>query len=274
MNYRTRLTSHLTDYKKNKLGVTEPGFFRYRHEDVECGHILPSDQKWKNLLEDATPIIRSYLERNPRIKLHRYFHHLSSSQAFALNLFVPFFESGADASNALIRGFGQQGTLSKWKAEAVPDSREGTNLDAWWSLDDGFQTFCEVKLCEGEFGKCDADDAHKEKLKAIYRPRLIHYVHDDLLKEKPFFQSYQLLRNIWHLVGTEQSELIFLMPKENVALWKHLDSVLRLIDPALRARVKAVAIETLLRRLIEDPLCPPVFVEYAKSLQSKYVPLP
>jgi hypothetical protein len=172
----------------------------------------------------------------------------------------------------LLGAFEQRGELVQWKAEAVPDAEERTNLDAWWCTHDGLQTFCEVKLCEGEFGKCKADAEHQRKLSSIYRPRLIRYVDDELLREDRFFQSYQILRNIWHLTGAKNAELIFLMPKENVALWKELNAVLRLVNPVVRARVKPVSIESVLEHLIVDPVCPRFFVQYAAELKTKYIP--
>jgi hypothetical protein len=272
MSYRTRLVEHLTSYKENQLGIVDSGVFRYRDRDVIRGHVLPLIEKWRNLLPFGKAAIRRYLDEHPAIKLHRYFHHLTSSQAFALNLFVPFFEGGFESSQALTRAFGQSGPIVEWKPEAVPSADEGTNLDAWWRLESGLETFCEVKFCEGEFGKCEADDKHLAKLSSIYKPRLQGVVSDQLLTEDRFFANYQILRNLWHLVGSTNAELIFLLPKSNARLWKHLDTTLKSVVRDVRKRVRVVATETLLESLINDEHCSGEYREYAMQLQEKYTP--
>lgn len=272
MNYRQSLIKHLSSYKQGQLGIQEPGLFRYRGEDVKRDHILPVSDKWKNLLPGGQEIIRAYLDQHRSISLHRYFHHLTSSQAFAFNLFIPFFEGGNESSRALIRAFVQNGSLAEWKPEAIPHRREGTNLDAWWKLESGLETFCEVKLCEGGFGKCDADAKHLEKLQTTYGPRLKGHISAALLSEEQFFANYQILRNIWHLVGSESAELIFLMPRANGRLWQKLDAVLSQLNPEVRDRVRPVAIESLLDTLVADAACPPAFVDLARQLQEKYIP--
>jgi hypothetical protein len=272
MSYRTRLVEHLTSYRENQLGIADSGVFRYRDRNVPRGHVLPITEKWRNLLPFGEAAIRKYLDQHPTIKLHRYFHHLTSSQAFALNLFVPFFEGGPDSSRALIRAFGQSGQIMEWKPEAVPSADEGTNLDAWWRLENRLETFCEVKLCEGEFGKCEADNKHREKLNSIYNPRLRGVVSDQLLTEDTFFANYQILRNLWHLVGSTNAELIFLLPKSNARLWKQLGTALKSVVQDVNKRVRVVATDTLLESLINDERCPAEYREYAMQLQEKYAP--
>lgn len=172
MKYQQRLIEHLIDYKHTVLGIREPGVFRYRGKLLKMDHILPRDQQWANLLEPARSLAVAYLEANKTLRLHRYFHHLNSSQAFAFNLFFPFFATGSSGSNALLRAFDQPSTLAWWEPEAVPDPDEATNLDARWQLADGTTVLCEVKLSEADFGKARADDKHRKKLQTIYSPRL------------------------------------------------------------------------------------------------------
>jgi hypothetical protein len=272
MSYRRRLVEHLTSYREEQLEIPNPGVFRFRDRDVLCGHVLAPSEKWRNLLPSGEGAIRTYLDQHPRIKLHRYFHHLTSSQAFALNLFVPFFEGGPDSSRALTRALGQTGQIVEWMPEAVPDADEGTNLDAWWRLDTGLETFCEVKLCEGEFGKCKGDEKHQRKLRSIYEPRLKNFVSKELLADDRFFANYQILRNLWHLVGSRNAELIFLMPRANLPLWQQLNALLASLDQSVRDKVKAVSIEELLLDVAADQACPPQFVDYTRQLQDKYVP--
>lgn len=101
MSYQDRLKVHLSDYKRNYLGISEPGVFLYRGRHILYRHILPAAYAWANLFPEAEPSARAFLTSNPR-KRHRYFHHLNSSQAFAFNLFFPFFSNDQETANVLL----------------------------------------------------------------------------------------------------------------------------------------------------------------------------
>lgn len=272
MSYQERLLKHLAIHKRTVLDIEEAGVFRHKGTDVPKAHILPVGKKWGNLLEPARGPVQEYLAANPQITLHRYFHHLNSSQAFAFNLFFPFFAGDEDAQDALLRAFGQEGRLAKWEPEAVPDALEGTNLDARWELSDGTVVLCEVKLSESEFGRARNDTAHLHKLASIYAPVLRQHLAPDLLEPGAFFAQYQVLRNIWHLVRTPSARLVFLLPRENDALWTPLGCTLDRLDVPLRRRISVVAVEDLLERLKTDAECPLALRAHVLRLQDKYVP--
>ena len=163
MSYQDDLKRHLADYKRLCLGISEPGMFRYRGRNVRRHHILPLANASRNLLEEAEPAASAFLAAHPH-KRHRYFHHLNSSQAFAFNLFFPYFCGEAESASALLRALGRPGVLSGWEPEAVPAPEEETNIDVFWSTTDGTRTFCEVKLSEADFGQADDDARHRAKL--------------------------------------------------------------------------------------------------------------
>ena len=85
-----------------------------------------------NLLEEAEPAASAFLRAHPQ-KRHRYFHHLNSSQAFAFNLFFPYFSGEPESASALLRALGQEGILAGWEPEAVPVPDEETNIDVLWA---------------------------------------------------------------------------------------------------------------------------------------------
>jgi hypothetical protein len=269
VSYQSKLAAHLAEYKRTTLGIKEPGVFRYREADVLRDHILPLDHADLNLLPRARPM-EGMLQS--KVKRHRYFHHLNSSQAFAFNLFLPFFNGGDAASSALLRALGQGGRLKSWKLEAVPSKAEGTNIDALWVTDDGLTTICEVKLSETEFGTADSDDRHRDKLTNIYHPVLHGHVSAGALEEPAFFAAHQVLRNVWHMVTVEGSRLLFLLPRANTTLWDTLPKVLDALTTQTRKRVSVVAIEDVLDRLQGDEECPLELQAYAKELAQKYVP--
>ncbi len=272
MSYQDDLIAHLIEYKRNHLGAPPAGIYRYRGRDAFREHILPIEGSRLNFLEESRQEIASFLKSNPQVKLHKYFHHLNSSQAFALNLFVPFFEGGPAASTALLSALGQHATLAQWEPESIPDTAERTNLDAVWDTSDGTRTFCEVKLSERDFGKARPDARHLDKLRDIYLPRLAQHLSPELQDAPAFFESYQILRNIWHMVGARNGQLVFLIPRGNSKLRPMLQAVVSRVSEQVRDRIRTVAIEDVLDRLGADAATSPRFRAYARDLRDKYVP--
>jgi hypothetical protein len=272
MSYRDTLLAHLVDYKKMTLGISQPGTFHYDGRDVERDHILPKQALWSNLLEPARLLVRDYMEAHPRLRLHPYFHHLNSSQAFAFNLFFPYFEGGDQAAATLLRALGQHGNLVNWEPEAIPHSHEGTHLDALWTTSEPLTTLCEVKLSEADYGKVDGDERRMLKLGDYYRPVLEQHLIEEALEAVTFFESYQVYRNIWHLVHTCPSpgRLLFLLPRANADLWSALDRALAMIRTDTRKRIEVLSVEELLTRLAADNSAPTNLRGYPELLGNKY----
>jgi hypothetical protein len=270
MDYQSHLNKHLSEYKRSILGISEAGLYRHRGLDLPYEHILPLDCRDSNLLPEATLLAQRFFEENPG-KRHRYFHHLNSSQAFAFNLFFPYFSHGGAAGALLLQALGQQGEVTEWQLESVPLEQEGTNIDAWWKASTGVQTFCEVKLSEKSFGKARLDKEHLDKLRTVYAQKLRGHLMPAQLQPKVFFQDYQFYRNIWHMVGTAHSRLIFLLPRANTRLWKHLHELLPFVASETRTRISAVAIEDVLTRLSDYERCPVPLQGYELKLKRKYI---
>lgn len=268
--YAQVLQHHLAAYKSARLGVKEAGTFVHSGRELHHAHILPKDLRWLNLLEPIRTEVREYLERHPGVKLHKYFHHLNSSQAFALNLFFPYFEQRE--SVALLRAMGLRGEAAGWQPEYIVDATEGTNVDVMWYDAHGARTFCEVKLSEQEFGIAKNDRRHQQKLDEIYRPALIGQCAPELLEPQAFFSRYQLLRNVWLAAKDPEASVVFLLPRANSALWPQLVPFIEQLAPPLARRVHAVAIEDVLSALASSKHTPPRLGWYALLLQEKYGP--
>lgn len=269
--YKNRLLAHLAGYRRTVLGVKQAGTFRHRGRVIPVEHVLPAGvSKWLNIPEEVRGQVQAAVEKY-EVKLHRYFHHLNSSQAFALALFVPFFERPASA-RTLLRALGIEGDVQNWRPEAIPDATEGTNLDAWWITTPGVEYFCEVKLTEDGFGAALSDARHMSKLREIYRPRLDGLVAPSGLEPDEFFGAYQIFRNLWHAAGSPSSRVLFLFPRGQVSLGKQLDSVLRVVTASLRERVLIAHTEDVLTRLSTDPEDSQESQRYAQILATKYLP--
>jgi hypothetical protein len=266
--YAQHLNAHLSRYKAKHLGALKPGTFMYRGEELQYDHVLPKEQQWLNILEPFRPDIQRYLRDRPAIKLHRSFHHLNSSQAFALNLFFPYFEKGG--ASQLLAAMGSTGNLSSWEPECIVDISEGTNVDVTWQS--GSQrTYCEVKLSEQEFGSAQNDEAHRDKLERIYKPSLAGACAPELLQPEYFFQNYQLFCNVWLIAREPGSQLVFFVPRTNTKIWRQLASFLGLLASPLAARVRAVAVEDAISSLARAENLPSSLDTYAEFLREKYV---
>jgi len=270
VSYQDDLKRHLAVYKRQSLGITEPGIFRYRGRELLYHHILPVAHASSNLLEEARTAANEFLAAHPG-KRHRHFHHLNSSQAFAFNLFFPFFSNKPEVARALLRALGQQGILDTWEPEAIPIRDEKSNIDVLWRTTDGVQTFCEVKLSEADFGKAVDDSRHRAKLVDIYGPVLGAHLESGRLAGPAFFRAYQFNRNVWHMVSSDRSRLIFLLPRSNAGLWAQLQELLLGVVPRTRSRISAVAIEDVIGTLTSDQQCPTALREYTRRLAEKYL---
>ena len=130
-------------------------------------------------------------------KLHKYFHHLSSSQALAFNLLFLLYPEVPSRMVATRRILGlPEDVTCRLDFEAVLDAAEGTNIDALICTADGTRTIVEIKLTERAFGAAPADERHLAKLVDIYGPRLAGRVASSCLEPSAFFRDYQLYRNL------------------------------------------------------------------------------
>ena len=237
--YAATLKQHLGHYAGQRLGVQEHGIYNGRR----YAHILPARLRYLNLLEPARAELQAFLKAHPGIKEHQFFHHLNSSQAFALNLFYPYFVEGGPTARILAKSLGVDAEVDAWEFEAILDKDEGTNVDVFWTTTDGARVFCEVKLSENEFGQTRNDARHQKKLKDIYTPRLRSLVSDELLVPRTFFKHYQILRNISLLAERDADRLVFLMPRENETLSRPLNRVLSGIEAGVSRRIHLAYIE-------------------------------
>jgi hypothetical protein len=267
-NYAKHLNAHLASYKARCLGALEPGTFMYRGQELRYDHILPKEQGWLNLLAPYRPDIQRYLSTRPAITLHRYFHHLNSSQAFALNLFFPYFEKGG--APQLLAAMGSASDLTSWELERIVDVDEGTNVDVTWHSG-GVRTYCEVKLSEQEFGAAKDDERHRRKLERIYRPGLAGACSPEWLQPELFFQNYQLFRNVWLVAREPGSNLVFLAPRANTKIWRQLTAFFGILHEPVATRVRAVAIEDVIDSLAAADGIPQALRTYSELLREKYV---
>ena len=245
MKYREQLIEHLAEYKRTVLRVDASGTWSNR----PYPHILPRERLGLNILHPFRSRWMRHVEEK-QIELHRDFHHLNSSKAFAFNLFFPLLNGSSDTQSVLLAALGLSGRIMKWEFESVPDSKEGTNFDLWLDLAPGGQVFFEVKLTESGFGTARNDASHREKRRNIYNGRLAPRGVNPSLPNSAFFKHYQLFRNFCYADPQTQSTVLLVIPRENENVRDDANEFIEaFVSPAYRSAVRIVYIEDLVSRL-------------------------
>jgi hypothetical protein len=266
-SYEQILKRHLEAYRLGRLGGVESGVYESNGTTRPYGHILPTDLKWLNILEPFRLEVKEYQVANG-LSLHRYFHHLNSSQAFTFNLFIPLFQHAPEALAAAL----QTRALKTLQLEYCADPVERTQVDVLWTIDEATQVYCEVKLSESEFGSTDGLGRHQRKLEETYRPMLGKHVSEAIWEANGaiFFKFYQVYRNLWLAArpGRDTDQVRFLLPRANIALSTQLSEALDFVRAGLRSRTQILYIEDVLRQIARLPQT----AWYGGMLEEKYVP--
>ena len=91
--FREHVLKHLEDYKRKILGIEENGTYR----EISKGHILPLDCSLSSIKAKEQVVKESNqlkcIKEQPFLiagHLHRYAHHLNSSQLMCYNFFRPY----------------------------------------------------------------------------------------------------------------------------------------------------------------------------------------
>jgi hypothetical protein len=277
ISYADRMRRHLACYKRECLGVEEDGI--WRRNGRKYSHILPNELHRLNILETIRREFWLYhAAHHAMLALHTDFHHLNSSQAFAFNLFFPFFGLGPSSTpEPMLTELGAGAReLRSWSFEAVPDRAEGTTFDFAAQLEGGARVLVEVKLTESGFGRCSPTESHRRKLQKVYAPRLRDKVAEGGLEEDAFFLNYQLFRNVSHLDLGRRDGLVLLVPRANETAWSEAESFLRtLLVSRAREAVCLVAAEDLWEALmLRSTSVQPLARMHLEMLGEKYLITP
>ncbi len=190
---------------------------RYMHIlDIPKGKTKENVVKESNLLPE--------IKKLPWIpfKLHRYAHHLNSSQIMCYNFFRRFIDNNDNPSKQLVKILQDYCPLleysndAKCKFEYIEnDVAEKTNFD-FYIESGGIKVYCEIKYTEQSFSKSGGGKNPTKQFKDIYKP--IIDGNKDLWKceitEKDVMEDYyQLFRNAMR-AKTERKYVLFICPKD------------------------------------------------------------
>ena len=241
ISYNHQLKEHLSEYKRERLGVAGNGIWRTNKKNYP--HILPEELKTLNIIECFRKEFWGYYSKHLEIKLHSDFHHLNSSQAMTFNLFYPFVYT-EQYHKVLLKSLGIEGEyINSLTFEYIPDKKELTNFDFFIKLRSGRRLFFEMKLSEPDFGNAKAKPSLIKKLETVYKERLKNKVPDKFLEPDMFFPCYQILRNVSHLDLNKNDHLFLIYPKSNRTLRKSEKDILTIISPKLNQNVNILYLE-------------------------------
>ena len=248
--YSDAMKRHMAAYKRDTLQIDEHGIDH--NHGKEHPHILPESMREHNIIPSARDAFWEYFAAHAyELPLHQAFHNLLSSQAFAFNLFFPFFGMGGDGHELLAALGAPVEPIASWRFEHMPDQAERTSVDFYVEYASGRRLLVEVKLTEATFGISESNQAREEKRVGWYRPRLNGRVPDAWLEPDAFFSKYQLLRNLAHLRPEHGDRLILLLPRANETAWTEANAFQAELVGAARDAVSVVAVEDVLARLEE-----------------------
>lgn len=230
-NYAENRRTHLVKYAQEQEQD-------YVEKGIVGGNFQGKESKWKNLILKIDKTNRkSIIEKHNLLnglkfdshfynRLHRFAHHLSSSQILCYNYFRPMINDG-HPNNELCQIFENRGIKISEKANCqfeyggyklFPD--EGTEYD-FHIMDYDFNTevFIEVKYTEAYFGKAKKDERHREKFKKVYKNMITSCacLKNKEIDEEEFLNNYQLFRNVLRITD-KSKHTVFIFPKENEEL--------------------------------------------------------
>lgn len=189
-----------------------------------------NDEKYKTVCRwiEALGVSPCGFEKD---KMHRFAHHLNSSQVVCYVFFRHLVESNGLAE-FVKKVLGDKATDTdnlKCEFEYVPKENSdnygrtmATNYDCRIS-NKSFELLIEVKYTEDGFGTCEDDDIHREKFENVYR-KLIAGCSvinegsiDSLEKMRP---HYQIIRNLLQIRECKNTYCLFLYPEANESVEK------------------------------------------------------
>lgn len=242
------ICSNLSKYKEEKLKISRNGFYRFNKNEFEKEHILPKEDIEKNLLDsDCSQALKSYFnEIKSRNKIHRYFHHLNSSQALTLNLFVPIIEE--KLYQIIIKN---EKKIVKKSFEYIEDSSFETSYKT--NFDFFFQTenekyFFEVKYTEKKFGSAEIDRSHIKKFNKEYK-NVLDAVCLSSINENEFLNNYQLWRNICYSI---YGQVYFVIPLFRTDLRKQIEEAVTKLKNNYKEKIHIFIIDDFVSELINS----------------------
>ena len=222
-----------------RIKTWEDGVYKYRGKHISKNHILPLFNK-ENTREKQADAIKQYLGLDCApyfakgfIGLHKYAHHLNSSQTFCLMFFSKLMDSNHRASDIMVAFLKRVFAIDihigakcdfEYKENDHAHARyrfkvldrqeyEGTSFD--FHIHDGnVEVFFEIKFTEDGFGKAKKDDRGRHVCKAEQYRKLLPQSLKNNVTTEDILSYYQIFRNIIR-AENENKYVIFITDTNN-----------------------------------------------------------
>jgi len=210
MSFHKTAIEHMVKHKENACYLSdEIKAYTTEYRGKLRKHILP-DPKW-NLIKTNLP----YFEEIKRgtndvtgLKIPKYFCHMTSSQAMAVNFFFPLITHKKINSVLKAIGINEMANPSQKIQFEYKSSIDGnrSSVDVYIPLMNKHGVYIEVKFSESEFGRNqskDWDNFHKKYYNAarIVFPNNVN--EQDQESRRWCLKNYQIIRNAVHILGEE-----------------------------------------------------------------------
>lgn len=244
-----RIKNHLANYKLNNLDIIECGI--WKQNGKKYSHILPDDQKLKNLIDVSFKTEFHTLYKKKETCIHKYFAHLSSSQALCFNLFYPLVLSHhLDVIDSSITESAEADfEYIEQNSFEVNNNNEKTNFD-FFINDAGKKSFFEVKYTEQNFGsvyETQINDRHDKKYHAYYKKQIKKIANQEI-SEKEFFDNYQIWRNICH---SDIGRVYFVFLKNREDLRNEVENVITKCKSTYKEKIRILYIEDIVKNSLK-----------------------
>ncbi|MCB2294740.1 hypothetical protein LGK95_14655 [Clostridium algoriphilum] len=284
-DFQTKVKEHLGEYKRDMLNIYEDGIYNYKNKGILYEHILHKDKYKVNIIEKyRTDFFKSDYYKG--ITLHRYFHHLNSSQAMCINFFYPLIKE--KSLESILNVMNIEGEINyncndicfEKISKLEKNSGRKTNFDFYIKLNSRVRIYFEIKYTENHFGKVRKDKErkeykeHKKKFYDVYMPLIKNNpaIKECFKTEDKFLNNYQVMRNIAHI--SKNSYVIFIYPKGNKAIKKAaLSAKEEVIEKGWEAHFILFTWEELIKQLKSNLNSKELIEYYDKQFSPKYLKL-
>lgn len=286
-DFLNEVKRHLGNYKTSVLEITNNGVFNYRGRIIEYSYIIPfeKDKTREETIKEYNQIecVKGYdfLLAN---KLHRYAHHLNSSQLMCYNFFRPFVEKEKKViliellkkSNITLDSqydtdcqFEYENPESEWAGEHTGNSN-CTNFDFYVGAG-GTEVYMEIKYTEQKFGDFKQNEKeiirHKLKYDEFYKKKIKECpaIKATIKFDEVFRKNYQLIRNIIRVTDSRKY-VIFVYDERNENIKRQFESFkAEYICDDYKRNVIGITWQSLYEELKK------IDEEHARQFQEKYL---
>lgn len=266
MVFKYKVLDKLEKYKENVLGIKKNGIFLYKGEDKSKGHILPICQgESKKSMAKKYNVLSCLKDEEFLINekdLHRYAHHLNSSQLMCYNYFRPLIDEKGHASEKLISILKAMGIniesscnsqcVFEYEQNSGGWETEGrkTNFDFYVKSEET-EVFFEIKYTEQGFGKAKKDKAHKDKYDNFYKAKIseCHAIAPSINKYDDYFiNNYQLIRNVIRITD-KNKYVVFIYDDNNEIVNSQLNEFIKTNIVQLKENIICVTWQKMVEEL-------------------------